>query len=574
VRGAKSDQGLTRVRRYLKSAVCPECGGSRLSAKARSSRLAGRGLDQIANLTLDELRAFTPAVERSLPADFQGLARRLLRELSGTLEPLLDLGLSYLVTSRDARTLSTGESQRIRLAHAVRSHTTGVLYVLDEPAGGLHPANMGGLIAVIRQLVADGNTVVAVDHDVDLLALAGHIIEVGPGAGADGGKIIAQGSVAAVERSPASRIAPYLNHTAPLFARHSAAPGDVFAKGRIRWEIGALHNLRDVSAELPLGRVTAVTGVSGAGKSSLMLDGLYQGLAEQLAGRPLPAGVASLDAPGIRRCVLADAAPIGKNARSTVVTFSGVLDAVRRLYAATPGARSAGLGAAEFSYNNESGWCPTCRGIGAIALDIQFLPDLRMTCPDCDGKRYNPAVLAVDWEGLSIADVFALTVDQAVARFAAQPEVLARLSLLARIGLGYLTLGQATPELSGGEASRLKLMSEMSRKLEHTLIVSVEPSLGLHPIDVRVFVGVLDHLLARGATIALLDHDLDLIANVDWVIDMGPGSGAAGGRVVAAETPEALSRDPASVTGPYLARRLQRAPSGPAPQGTGLAGAR
>jgi excinuclease ABC subunit A len=398
-----------------------------------------------------------------------------------------------------------------------------------------------------------------VDHDVDLLARAEHIIEVGPGAGADGGEIIAQGSVATVEQAAASRIAPYLNHTAPLLVRQRAEPGEVFAKGSIRWEIGALHNLQHVRGELPVGRVTAVTGVSGAGKATLMLDGLYAALSEHLAHRPLPAGVATLDAPDIRRCVLADAAPIGKNARSTVVTFSGVLDAVRRLYAATPGARSHGLGAAQFSYNNESGWCPTCRGIGAISLDIQFLPDLRVTCPACDGKRYNPGVLAVEWEGMSIADVFALTVDQAVKRFSAEPDVLARLGLLARIGLGYLTLGQATPELSGGEASRLKLMSEMSRKLEHTLIVSVEPSLGLHPDDVRVFIGVLDHLLARGATIALIDHDLDLIANVDWVIDVGPGAGVSGGRVVAAATPGELARDPNSVTGPYLARHLRLA---------------
>jgi excinuclease ABC subunit A len=559
VRGAKSDQGLTRVRRYLKTAVCPECGGSRLSAKARSSRLAGRGLDQIADLTLDQLRAFAPSIKRALPPDFAPLARRLLGELDATVAPIVALGLGYLVTARDARTLSTGESQRVRLAHAVRARTTGVLYVLDEPAGGLHPANLGGLLTVIDQLVADRNTVVAVDHDVELLARADHIIEIGPGAGAAGGEVIAQGTVANVERAAGSRIAPYLNHTAPLLVRRPATPGEMFAEGSIRWEVSALHNLRNVRGELPVGRVTAVTGVSGAGKSSLLLDGLYRGLSAHLAGRPPPAGVAALEAPDIRRAVLADAAPIGKNARSTVVTFSGVLDAVRRLYSATSGARSRGLDAAQFSYNNKSGWCHTCRGIGVISLDIQFLPDLRVTCPDCDGKRYNPDVLAVEWEGMSIADVFALTVDQAVARFAAEPDVLARLGLLARIGLGYLTLGQATPELSGGEASRLKLMSEMSRNLEHTLIVSVEPSLGLHPDDVRGFVGVIDHLLARGATIAVIDHDLDLIANVDWVIDVGPGSGAGGGRVVAAATPADLAEDPASVTGPYLARRLKSA---------------
>ncbi|MDR1186542.1 MAG: excinuclease ABC subunit UvrA [Bifidobacteriaceae bacterium] len=559
VRGAKSDQGLTRVQRYLKTAVCPECHGSRLSAKARSSRLAGRGLDQIADLTLDALHAFTPAITRSLPPDFANLAHRLLGELDGTVAPILDLGLGYLVTARDARTLSTGESQRIRLAHAVRARTTGVLYVLDEPAGGLHPANLGGLISVIESLVKDANTVVAVDHDVDLLARADHIIEIGPGAGAEGGEVIAQGSVAAIEHAPRSRIAPYLNRTARLMARRPAAPNDVFAKGHVTWKVGALHNLVGVTAVLPVGRVTAVTGVSGAGKSTLILDGLYDGLVAQLAGRGLPAGLSALDAPGIRRVVLADGTPIGKNSRSTVVTYSGVLDAVRQLYAATPSAHSAGLGAAQFSYNNESGWCPTCRGIGVISLDIQFLPDLRVVCPACDGKRYNSTVLSVEWEGLSIADVLALTVDQAVARFASEPGVAARLALLARIGLGYLTLGQATPELSGGEASRLKLMSEMSRKLDHTLIFLVEPSLGLHPDDVRVFIGVIDHLLGRGATMVLIDHDLDLIANMDWVIDMGPGSGSQGGRVVAADTPAELAKDPASVTGPYLARHMERA---------------
>jgi excinuclease ABC subunit A len=537
--------------------VCPNCGGSRLNETARSSQLLGQNLAEISRLTLDELTGFADKVARNVGPELSALARRLSGELRAAIQPLLGLGLGYLGLDRESRTLSTGELQRIHLARTVRSQTTGVLYVLDEPSVGLHPQNIDGLTEVIRALVADGNSVVMVDHDIDLLRRAEHLIEIGPRAGADGGQIVAQGSATEIMKNPKSEIAPYLSGRAEIVSRSVMRPNDLFKKGKITLSVGEIFNVRNVTIDIPLGRLTTVTGVSGSGKTTLILESLVPAVRAKIAGEKLPPHIKSLSAPEIARVIMADAAPIGKNTRSTVATYSGILDEIRRIFAATSAARRQNLNTGHFSHNNASGWCPECRGIGTVSLDIQFLPDLEIRCPACLRRRYNSQILSVTWQNYNIAEVLAQTIDQAVQLFAEQPAVAERLQLLSEIGLGYLTLGEPTPALSGGEAGRLKLMSEMTRDQLGTLIVCDEPSIGLHPRDVQVFIAILEKLISRGATVVLIEHDLDLMANSDYLIDLGPDAGDHGGQIVATGTPAEIIKNRASVTGRYLREHLE-----------------
>ena len=552
---AKDEKGLARVARFLREDVCPDCGGTRLSAAARGPEIDGMNLADATALTLDELATWVPTVPQLVPDDLREMARTICAETDEPICRLQQLGLGYLSLDRASSTLSTGERQRVQLARAVRNRTTGVLYVLDEPSIGLHPSNVEGLLGVVDDLLADGNSVVLVDHDVRVLRHADHLVEIGPGSGADGGRVIVQGSVAEVEKSPESRIGPFLSGARQVRARERVAASEVFSTGALRIETDAIHTVRPLSVEIPRGRLTAVTGVSGSGKTTLVLESLVPGLRAAIVGEALPAHVRSVDAAGLRRANLIDATPIGANVRSTVATYSGVLDDLRRAYAKLPEARERGLKAGAFSYNTGSLRCPTCDGTGQISLDVQFLPDVDIPCPDCGGARYGREAWEVRLSGdVSLPELLSYTVDQAreVLAETGLRSAKAKLEVLHDLGLGYLTLGEATPALSGGEAQRLKLASELTRNQENALFVFDEPTIGLHPLDVEVLLGVLQRLIDNGATVVVIEHDLDMIAAADWVIDMGPGGGDAGGRIVCAGTPEQVAACEQSVTGRYL----------------------
>ena len=556
---AKDEKGLARVAKFLREDVCPDCGGTRLSAAARGPVIDGMTLGDATRMTLDELAAWAPGVPALMPEELQPMAQAIVAEMAEPICRLQQLGLGYLSLDRASSTLSTGERQRVQLARAVRNRTNGVLYVLDEPSIGLHPSNVEGLLGVVDDLLDDGNSVVLVDHDVRVLRHADHLIEIGPGSGADGGSIIAQGTVEEVESSPATRIGPFLSGARSVRVRERAAASDMFVHGAVRLETGAIHTVRPLAVEIPRGRLTAVTGVSGGGKTTLVLESLIPGLRAAIAGEQLPAHVRAVEAEGLRRANLIDATPIGANVRSTVATYSGVLDDLRRAYAKLPEAKERGLKAGAFSYNTGSLRCPTCDGTGQISLDVQFLPDVDIPCPDCGGSRYGSAAAEVRLAGdISLPELLSYTVDQARDALAETGlrSAKAKLAVLSDLGLGYLTLGEATPALSGGEAQRLKLASELTRSQEDALFVFDEPTIGLHPLDVEVLLGVLQRLIDNGATVVVIEHDLDMIANADWVIDMGPGGGAAGGRVVAAGTPEELTACPESITGRYVAEEL------------------
>lgn len=558
---AKDEKGLARVAKFLREDVCPDCGGTRLSAAARGPAIDGMTLGDATRMTLDELAAWAPDVPALMPEELQPMAQAIVAEMAEPICRLQQLGLGYLSLDRASSTLSTGERQRVQLARAVRNRTNGVLYVLDEPSIGLHPSNVEGLLGVVDDLLDDGNSVVLVDHDVRVLRHAGHLIEIGPGSGADGGSIIAQGTVEEVESSPATHIGPFLSGAKSVRVRECAAASEMFAHGAVWLETGAIHTVRPLAVEIPRGRLTAVTGVSGSGKTTLVLESLIPGLRAAIAGEQLPAHVRAVEAEGLRRANLIDATPIGANVRSTVATYSGVLDDLRRAYAKLPEAKERGLKAGAFSYNTGSLRCPTCDGTGQISLDVQFLPDVDIPCPDCGGSRYSGAAAEVRLAGdISLPELLSYTVDQARDALAETGlrSAKAKLAVLSDLGLGYLTLGEATPALSGGEAQRLKLASELTRSQEDALFVFDEPTIGLHPLDVEVLLGVLQRLIDNGATVVVIEHDLDMIANADWVIDMGPGGGAAGGRVVAAGTPEQLAACPESITGRYVAEELHR----------------
>ena len=560
-RSLRSDNERTRrlVQRFLITRVCSVCHGTRLRPEALTSQLGGRNIAEISALGLGELRGFAAGLPAGLPAEIGRMTTGLLAELNGRLTPLLDVGLGYLTLDRSGASLSTGERQRIELTSTVRASTTGMLYVLDEPSVGLHPANVVGLRKTIAALAGNGNTVVVVEHERELIRSADWVIELGPGAGAQGGTVIAQGTPAQLEADPRSIMGPFL-------AGAPAVPGDRPARasgGQIAIEIGDLYNLHDLTVAFPVGLLTALAGPSGAGKTALVLDSLIPAARALLAGSARPAHVRRLDLGGIRQVVQIDASPIGQNTRSTPATYSGAFDQIRRVFAESAYARRRRWKPGHFSFNTREGQCPTCRGLGHIDLDVQYLPDIAVSCPTCHGARFNDATLAVAVDGLTIADVLGLSVDDAVARFADRAPVAAALRPVSEVGLGYLRLGEPTPSLSGGESQRLRIASRLRSSQRGTLYVFDEPSTGLHPLDVATLAGVFDRLLAAGATIIVIDHDLDLLAVADHLIDMGPGGGPDGGHIVAAGTPEEVARSADSVTGPWLAEHLGL-PHGPA----------
>ncbi len=554
----KDEKGMKRVEKFLHEAACPECGGTRLSAKVRSTTLAGKNLAEASAMTLNELLVWVDSVPGTLPTDMRPMAENIIKSFTDNARRLKDLGLDYLSLDRSSSTLSTGERQRVQLARAVRNETTGVMYVLDEPSIGLHPANIDGLMAVVDSLIEDGNSVVLVDHDVRVLKCADHMIEMGPLAGSEGGTVIAQGSIEEIARTKASKIAPFLTDEEKVLTRKRAKVEELFAHGTIRLETTPIHTVHALTVEIPKGRMTTVTGVSGSGKTTMVLESLIPGLSAHIEGSKLPAHVLIVEAEGIRRANLIDATPIGINIRSTVATYSGVLDDLRKLYAKTDAAKERKLGAGAFSYNTGELRCPTCDGTGQLALDVQFLPDVTITCPDCGGSRYSKDADLVPWmpknsaTEYTLPELMKMTVKEAIPIFSAAKKIQGNLSVLQGLGLGYLTLGEDTPALSGGEAQRLKLASEMGRTQEDAVFVFDEPTIGLHPLDVQVLLSVFTKLVDAGATLIVIEHDLDVIANSDYVIDMGPGGGQQGGRIVARGIPEEIAGNEESITGKYL----------------------
>jgi len=554
----KDEKGMKRVEKFLHEAVCPDCGGTRLSAKVRSTTLAGKNLAEATAMTLSELIPWVKSVPDTLPEEMRPMAESIIQSFLDNARRLNDLGLGYLSLDRASNTLSTGERQRVQLARAVRNETTGVLYVLDEPSIGLHPSNIDGLMEVVDSLIADGNSVVLVDHDVRVLKCADHMIELGPLAGTKGGTILAQGSIAEVSKSHDSKIAPFLTDTSAMKMRECADSAEMFQLGTIRMETASIHTVHELTVDIPKGRLTAVTGVSGSGKTTMVLESLIPGLSAHCAGEKLPFPVKSITAEGIHRANLIDASPIGINIRSTVATYSGILDDLRKLYAGTEEAKTGKLKAGDFSYNTGSLRCPVCDGTGQISLDVQFLPDVTIPCPDCGGKRYSAEAERILWtpkkseRAYSLPELMAMTVDDALEVFAGNKKISDKLLVLHDLGLGYLTLGEDTPALSGGEAQRLKLASEMGRTQDDSVFVFDEPTIGLHPLDVQVLLGVFDRLVEAGATVIVIEHDLDVIANADYVIDMGPGGGEQGGQIVACGTPKEIKKSGDSITGRYL----------------------
>lgn len=553
----KDEKGMKRVEKFLKEDICPECHGTRLSAAARAPKLRGISLDEVCTMTLSELVDWVRGVPTSLPDEMKPMAESICETFESMAKRLIDLGLGYLTLDRSAATLSTGERQRMQLARAVRNRTTGVLYVLDEPSIGLHPSNIVGLTGVMHDLVSDGNSVILVDHDTQILKEADWIVEMGPEAGANGGHVIAQGTIADEEANPASQIGPFISGKAETKLRSCAAKEEMFVNGNIHLSTSQIHTVKPLEVDIPKGRLTVVTGVSGSGKTTLVLESLIPALDANISGHALPEHIRDVSAEGIRRIKLIDATPIGINVRSTVATYAGVHDELRKLYAKSEDAKNKGYKARDFSYNTGSLRCSGCDGTGVVSLDVQFLPDVNIQCPDCHGSRYSRIAYDVKLtnkagESVSLPELMDMDINTAVEFCKDMKTVSQKLNTLKQLGLGYLTLGEETPSLSGGEAQRLKLASEIGKIQSDSVFVFDEPSIGLHPLDVQVLLKVFQALLDNGATVIVIEHDLDVIRNADYVIDMGPGGGENGGKIIASGTPQEIKLNKKSITGRYL----------------------
>lgn len=553
----KDEQGMKRVEKFLKQEICPDCLGSRLSQAARAPKLRGISLDEACQMPLAELVSWVRGISETLPQEMRPMAESICESFQSTAQRLLDLGLGYLSLDRAAATLSTGERQRMQLARAVRNRTTGVLYVLDEPSIGLHPSNIVGLKGVMRDLVNDGNSVLLVDHDVQILSDADWLIEMGPQAGANGGRIIAEGSINDIEKNKNSLIGPFLSDKKEMKLRKRPSSKEMFAGGSICLSTEPIHTVKPLKVNIPKGRLTVVTGVSGSGKTTLVLESLVPALEAATGRKKLPKHIVSVEADGIEQVKLIDATPIGINVRSTVATYANVHDELRKIFAKTDDAKRFGYKAGDFSYNTGKLRCPVCDGTGSINLDVQFLPDVEIPCPECRGSRYarqagDVKYIAKNGKAYSLPELMDMDINSALKACDDLKLVRQRLKVLQDLGLGYLTLGEETPSLSGGEAQRLKLAGEMGKGQSDSVFVFDEPTIGLHPLDVRTLMEIFQKLVENGATIIVIEHDLDVIRNADYIIDMGPGGGNKGGRIVACGTPEQIAACPESVTGKYV----------------------
>ena len=554
----KDETGMKRVEKFLKEDICPDCRGTRLSEAARAPKLRGLSLDEVCKFTLSELIKWVGGVPESLPEEMRPMAESICESFQVTAKRLMDLGLGYLTLDRAASTLSTGERQRMQLARSVRNRTTGVLYVLDEPSIGLHPANIKGLNDVMHDLVSDGNSVILVDHDTQILAESDWIIEMGPDSGADGGTVINEGTIPEIISSKTTKIGRFLSGKYDKRIRPEIDEKEIFNNGEIKLSTSSIHTVKPLEVSIPKGRLTVITGVSGSGKTTLVLESLIPALQNKIDGKVLPEHVKNIEAEEIKQVKLIDATPIGINIRSTVVTYANVHDELRKVFAKTAAAKELGYKAGDFSYNTGSLRCPSCDGTGSISLDVQFLPDVDIPCPDCRGARYSKKAESIKYvskskNAYSLPEIMAMDINHALEACKDLNIVRQRLEILKNLGLGYLTLGEATPSLSGGEAQRLKLASEMGRRQDASVFVFDEPTIGLHPLDVQSLLSVFQNLIENGATVIVIEHDLDVIRNADYIIDMGPGGGEDGGRVVCAGTPEDIKKCPESVTGKYLA---------------------
>lgn len=552
----KDESGMKRVEKFLKEDVCPVCHGTRLSEKALAPRVRGISLADACRMTLKDLIEWVKGVPQSLPEHMRAMAKSICDSFLSVSKRLMDLGLGYLTLDRASSTLSTGERQRMQLARAVRNRTTGVLYVLDEPSIGLHPANVKGLVGVMDDLVADGNSVLLVDHDTQILGHADWLVELGPEAGAKGGTVIAQGTIADIEKNQDSKIGPFLSggtrRILPLIDKEK-----MFEKGTICLSCSEIHTVKPLEAIIPKGRLTVVTGVSGSGKTTMVLESLVPALEAVTEGKAMPSHVKEIRADGIEHVKLIDATPIGINIRSTVATYANVHDELRKIFARTPDAVKAGWKAGDFSYNTGSLRCPACDGTGAVSLDVQFLPDVDIPCPECRGSRYSKNAFSVKvanrkGQSFSLPELMAMDIETALEACSDMKIVSQRLRVLQQLGLGYLTLGEETPSLSGGEAQRLKLASEMGRLQSDSVFVFDEPTIGLHPLDVQTLLSVLRTLIDNGATVVVIEHDPDIIRNADHIIDMGPGGGDEGGKIVASGSVQDIKDCKESVTGRFL----------------------
>ena len=547
---AKTEKGLNKINKFLTTKVCGECGGTRLNSRANQTLLGGLTLSQTCEMNLQQLVSWLPEVIADLPDEVREMAEAIIEEFMDNAGILLDLGLSYISLDRPSNTLSTGELQRVQLAKTLRNHTTGVLYVLDEPSIGLHPNNVEGLISVIKRLIDDGNSIILVDHDTKILNIADYMIELGPTAGADGGNIISKGTLDEIRKSKSSQIAPFLTNSENVIMRNKS--GEIFENGAVEIKTRKIHNVKEMNVQIPKGKLTVVSGVSGSGKTTLLLEALYPGVKSHIDGEELPEGVRNIDCNDIKKIELIDSVPIGKNVRSTVATYSKVLDDLRREFSKL----SDEYKTADFSYNTGKLRCETCNGTGSVNMDVQFLPNVEMTCPDCEGSRYNEDIEKTRFNGLSLADIMSLTVDEALEELFELKKVTSKLQKLSDLGLGYLTLGEATPSLSGGEAQRLKLASEIGKSQKNSVFIFDEPTIGLHPLDVKVLIDVFDNLIDNGATIVVIEHDLDLIANADYIIDIGIDDELNGGEILAAGSLGDVINSKKSLTGKYLSEKF------------------